>query len=277
MVAIPGFKKRQPTARRGAVRRDEMVNRTPGRAAIVGMLLTAGAVVGVGSWWLWPEAPESSGEVVQSEREAPMAIRQIQVAGERRHLQDADIREALQRFAEGEFFSMDMESARRSLLALPWVREVSLRREWPDTLHVKVTEQEPVAVWRGESADPGLVNGYGEVFFAHLENRGGFPLLDGPEGSARRVLKTYAEIRQSLGEIGGGVDSLVLEARNTWQMGLESGTQVRFLEANRADAMARLKLAYNTFSAERQAAIARIDLRYSNGFAVAWKEGHTDV
>ncbi|EDY85655.1 polypeptide-transport-associated domain protein, FtsQ-type [gamma proteobacterium HTCC5015] len=277
MAVLSPFKRQKQRPQRGAVRRDGEPSKGLSRASVLLTTVCLGVATLALSWWLWPESIlQQAGANDVAETTRPMAIKRIEITGERRYLSNEDVIAALQHFAEGEFFEMDIESARQSLMALPWTREVSLRREWPDTLHVQIVEQRPVANWQGEQDQLVMVNGYGETFSASVpQNR--LPLLGGPKGSTRRVLEAYAAIREQLGEIGGGVDSLLLDARNTWLMTLRNGAEVRFLERNKQDALARLQLAFRSFDEERQQAIQRIDLRYSNGFAIAWKKGHSDV
>jgi cell division protein FtsQ len=44
---------------------------------------------------------------------------------------------------------LDLVSLKGTLLGEPWIREVNLRKEYPDTLSVRVTERRPVAVLAG--------------------------------------------------------------------------------------------------------------------------------
>ncbi|MFA5598117.1 MAG: FtsQ-type POTRA domain-containing protein, partial [Pusillimonas sp.] len=47
----------------------------------------------------------------------------------------------------GNFFSINLNDARRVLESVPWVRNVSVRRVWPNTLLVAFEEQQPLALW----------------------------------------------------------------------------------------------------------------------------------
>ena len=72
---------------------------------------------------------------------------------------EAVIREEL----TGTFFTMNLGRARAALREVPWVRDVALRRQWPDRLEVAVDEHEPLARWN----DDALVGTRGEVPIVH--------------------------------------------------------------------------------------------------------------
>src|SRR5947209_5878541 len=69
---------------------------------------------------------------------------------------EAVIREDL----KGTFFTLNLNQAQSALRAVPWVRAVALRRQWPGRLAIEVEEHMPLARWN----DAALVNSRGEVF-----------------------------------------------------------------------------------------------------------------
>ena len=66
------------------------------------------------------------------------------------------------------------EAARR----IPWVRDASVRRKFPDAIEVQFETHEPLARW----ADGGLVSTRGDLFNA--EHAAFLPLFRGPESAA---------------------------------------------------------------------------------------------
>lgn len=72
---------------------------------------------------------------------------------------------ALERLRSSSGFSLidlDLELLKGTLLAEPWIRDVNLRKEYPDTLAVRVTERRPVAVLAGRQAEA-IVDETGKV------------------------------------------------------------------------------------------------------------------
>jgi cell division protein FtsQ len=83
---------------------------------------------------------------------------------------------------------VDLDAARRGVLALPWVKTVSVQRQWPGSVKVVVAERTPVAVVTAGSAGFALVDGEGRVLELAPEPTPGFALLTnvaapGPPGS----------------------------------------------------------------------------------------------
>ena len=193
-------------------------------------------------------------------------IRSIEITGSREFVTSEQVSEVLQKHAEGDFFNINIDVAREALLALPWVREVSLRREWPDRLLIKLREQKAVAHWY---AGDRLLNERGERFAGAGDIAGeSLPKLSGPEGSQQRVLAEYVQLEKLLNT--RELKALSLDARNTWEMVLQDDIQVRFLERNKDEAIQRLLTALRVFNADELKQAAKIDLRYSNGFAIEW-------
>jgi cell division protein FtsQ len=193
-------------------------------------------------------------------------IRSIEITGSREFVTSEQVSEVLQQHAEGDFFNINIDVARDALLALPWVREVSLRREWPDRLLIKLREQQAVAHW---GAGDRLLNEQGQSFAGAGEIKGvNLPSLTGPEGSQQRVLAEYVQMKKLLST--HELQALSLDARNTWEMVLQGNIQVRFLERNKDEAIQRLLTALRVFNADELKQAAKIDLRYSNGFAIEW-------
>lgn len=60
----------------------------------------------------------------------------------------------------GTFMSQDIGVLQDSLEALPWVSVVSIRKQWPDTIKVFLTEYHAAAIWNGNM----LLNDDGQVF-----------------------------------------------------------------------------------------------------------------
>ena len=112
------------------------------------------------------------------------ALREIEITGEAGHVTRAQVDAIAKNELKGTFFTLNLPQLRRSFEKLPWVREVRLRRRWPDRLEVTVVEHVPLARW-GTSA---LVNTQGEVFQAAYDGAAAFRRTSGHvEGNRDRV------------------------------------------------------------------------------------------
>lgn len=167
----------------------------------------------------------------------------------------------------GGFFSVDVDAVTAAVNALPWVDTVEVRRVWPDTLHVTVKEQVALARWR----DQALVNVWGELFSPALESfPEGMVELRGPDNSVASMAHQFSLFNQSLEQAGLNMKRIVLSQRQAWELELNDGVTVVL---GRSDMEKRLQRFVKFYSPLLAAAekVRRIDMRYTNGFAVQWR------
>jgi cell division protein FtsQ len=155
-------------ARRISVRRDEGRRRLR-RLTGIGVV-AAVALVGVGVT-----------------RSPVLDVDRVQVAGARHTPVDA-VQRATGINRHAPMTDVDLDRARQGVLALPWVRSVSIARRWPASVRVVITERTAVAVVTAGEAGFALVDGDGRVLEASAAPPAGFVLLanvpvPGPPGS----------------------------------------------------------------------------------------------
>jgi cell division protein FtsQ len=162
----------------------------------------------------------------------------------------------------GSFFSLDLRAAAAELRAVPWVRNVAVRRVWPDALEVQVEEHRPLARW-GENE---LLNTFGERFVADYP--GVLPYFQGPKGSEAVMLETYDSLRTRLSTLPLSITDLELSERGAWRLTADNGLEI---ELGREDIQARLSRFISVYPQLLRVAIpagAVADLRYTHGFAL---------
>jgi cell division protein FtsQ len=198
-----------------------------------------------------------------------LPVRTLRLGGELTHTRGEHVSAIAQAHAAGGFLALDVDAMRSEINALPWVREVAVRRIWPDVVAVELREHHALARW-GEAA---LVSEEGHVFApADSDWPQGLPVLAGPQDSAPGVAQRHRELRQILAPLGLGVAALRMSERRALELHLDNGLVVLL---GRDDPQARLERfvrVYPTALAGRADGIAQVDLRYTNGFAVAWKK-----
>jgi cell division protein FtsQ len=160
---------------------------------------------------------------------------------------------------QGNLLTVDIERVRKALEKLPWVRNVSIRRKFPDSLAVQYEEHQPLARWN----DTTLVNRQGEVFVAETAQE--LPRFIGYEGSAAEMSQQYAKLSGQLASLNLQVKQLALSPRHAWQMSLSNGMVV---ELGRDAIQQRLNRFIAVQKIEGQGRMKYVDLRYRNGFAV---------
>ncbi|MBD3669363.1 MAG: cell division protein FtsQ/DivIB [Gammaproteobacteria bacterium] len=199
-----------------------------------------------------------------------LPLRAIEVEGDFRKVDAKQIRDALNGVELGGLFSVDVGEVRDLTESLPWVEHVTVTRKWPDTLRLSVFEHHAVAHW-GEGS---LLDKKAQRFSAEPESfPDGLPKLDGPDGQEEAVLKAYRDMSQMLKPVGLGIARLTMDARRAWQVKLDNGIELLLGRQDRERQLLRFVHVYPQSLAARSEGINRIDLRYTNGFAVEWKKG----
>lgn len=200
------------------------------------------------------------------EREFP--IRTLKVEGTFEHVGRDEVAAVVAPLAARGFFETDVGGIRAALLELPWVRAASVRRVWPDALHVTLIEERAVARWD----EGGLVNAEGRVFHpATDETPDGLPLLKGPPRSAPQLVSSYQILQRELAPLGLAIVDLRMDARRAWELTLANGIRLTLGRQDAEQQVRRFASLYPGAMAARAADIEQVDLRYSNGFAVRWR------
>jgi cell division protein FtsQ len=195
-------------------------------------------------------------------------VRVISIDGSFQRVSPGEIEKAVAPFATQGFMSADLADIQRAVETLPWVDHARIARRWPNSLRVTVIEQTAAARW-GES---GLLNTRGELFVrtaTHVPAE--LPHLSGPEGTESQVAQRYLAAQGRMLEAGMRIAALRLDERGAWEMDLDSGVTVRL---GRRDVEERIERFIHTASqvvAHRLTEISYVDMRYSNGFAIGWR------
>lgn len=203
-------------------------------------------------------------------------LRELALSAAPRQVSALQLDHAARSAVVGNFFTVDLESARASFEKLPWVRKAAVRRQWPDGLAVTLEEHEAVARWQqlgGKGTDGMLVNAHGEVFAAERpDNAPSLPLLAGPDGSAPELLRRHAEFSALLAGIGRRVDAVALTPRHAWRLKLDDGVAIelgRDQEHQPLDERLARFVAHYEKIKTGTGTVRVADMRYPNGFALA--------
>ena len=196
----------------------------------------------------------------------------INVEGDLQYIDRDSVQQAIAPYLEESLVSIELNALRADLLRMPWVAGATVTRIWPDQLIINLDEHLPVARW-GESA---LLNNAGRAFtpeqIGHFQ---GLPLLNGPDRAKRRVMQNYQQFNRLLRPYGHEVARLEMRDRGSWFLTTRSGIEMLLGRNDVVEKMQRFLTIDKLMLAERRELIARVDLRYSNGMAVAWREPAT--
>ena len=207
-------------------------------------------------------------------RSPALPLRAIDLEGEVQRNSVATLRANVMPRLSGNFFSVDVERVRTAFEAVPWVRQASVRRVWPDRLVVRIEEHQPVALWRGKLADGDrLVNSFGEVFEANLGDVEDvvLPVLEGPADSAQRMLEMLRRLQPLLAWQDHRIERLHLSARGSWRVTLDGEAVIDLGRGSEDEVVARVDRFARTVAqvtAHFGAPLLAADLRHIDSYAV---------
>lgn len=205
--------------------------------------------------------------VMQAQDPNSFPLRVVRIDGHFRYLQRAELERVVGQAAKGNFFTVDVEHIRNSARRVPWVDSVSVRRIWPDTLHMRVVEQVPLVRWNQSS----VLNAKGVRFTPRMEEiPKDLPHLVGPTGSEAEMVDWYQSIEPHFNKIGLKIFSIRLDARSAWSITFSQGMEIRLGNSEVQSRLRRFLRLYPYLVQSGQLWIQRVDLRYTNGFAVFW-------
>ncbi len=196
-----------------------------------------------------------------------LAIRNVLIEGEIRYQSRSELTEVMAPLVSGGFFSLNLDELEQALRALPWVYAATVRRIWPDQVVVHITEEVAVAYW-GRDA---LMTQYGEIIMPAVSSfPPGLPHLQGNDGRHRVLMNRYLAVQARLADIDLEVVGLYEDARRAWRIEFADGMQVMMGRRVDQASVERLVRMYPHIRAHREQPLKHIDLRYTNGAAVAW-------
>lgn len=179
------------------------------------------------------------------------------------------------------FIKLDVESVQNNIKTLPWIENVTIRKQWPSTLILNVKEKTADARWGEDhlfSRNSGIFSAPWQESFNDLV------YLSGSDEFAELIYDNYLNFKQKLAIIGCEIKKISLSKRQSWTVELKNGPKLFLGRDNVSDnfmvdemepvsdvdvRMYRFVKAYPKI--KNSELIDYIDLRYSNGFAIGWK------
>ncbi|EOW6645974.1 cell division protein FtsQ [Cronobacter muytjensii] len=207
-----------------------------------------------------------------------LPLSKLVVTGERHYTRNDDIRQSILALgAPGTFMTQDVNIIQNQIERLPWIKQASVRKQWPDELKIHLVEYVPIARWN----DQHMIDTDGTAFSVPSDraNKQSLPLLYGPEGCENEVLQGYRAMGQVLAKDKFTLKEAAMTARRSWQVTLSNDIK---LNLGRDDTMKRLERFVELYPVLQQQAqtdgkrISYVDLRYDSGAAVGWEPAPTE-
>jgi cell division protein FtsQ len=150
-----------------------------------------------------------------------LPLSKLVVTGDRHYTRNDDIRQSILALgAPGTFMTQDVNIIQSQIERLPWIKQASVRKQWPDELKIHLVEYVPIARWN----DQHMVDADGNSFSVPSDRTSNvnLPMLSGPEGSENEVLQGYRDMGKVLAKDKFTLKMAAMTARRSWQLTLDN-------------------------------------------------------
>jgi len=196
-----------------------------------------------------------------------LPLSKVIIQGDLQYVTEHDVQKALSSLPHiGTFMSQDVLELQNAVEQIPWVEHASIRKQWPDTVKIFITEHQVEAIWNGNL----LLDENGVVFDGDIGLlKRDYVKLYGPDGTGPELIATWKKYTPALQQLGLNISSLVLNDRRAWQIILDNGIRLELGKESLDERIKRFVSLYRYFG-KKVEQISYIDLRYDTGAAVGW-------
>ncbi|MGB8841352.1 MAG: cell division protein FtsQ/DivIB [Aliidongia sp.] len=165
------------------------------------------------------------------------AVQEIEVEGRTTTSRD-DLLKAIEVARGTPILAISPAKVKQQLETLPWVRTASVERHLPDTLHIRLTERVPLALWQRQGKMM-LIDHEGVVVTTeHLERYANLLLVVGED--APRNAEALIQVLQTQPDLMRRVSAAIRVGERRWNLQLDNAITVELPESNVADAWTHL-------------------------------------
>ena len=218
--------------------------------------------------WVFLLLPLGLGGFYLSQLEQILPIRTIQLSGTFKNLDQQEFESTLQPYLGQGFFSFDIHHLQQTLHDNSWTQLVSVRRIWPDKLRITIEEKTPVARWDEQH----LLSDSASVYRADTGAFGHLPVVHAANHPPAWALQQFYRLQARFNGVDERLMALQVDSRGALDVDLINGLKIKLGRKDIDRKIDRLVSIYMQQILPRREQIQRLDLRYSNGFAVAWKK-----
>ncbi len=133
---------------------------------------------------------------------------------------------------------LDADEMRRKLLAVPLIKNVSVRKLFPDRLVIDVTERRPFGLWQKGGAVSIVAADGAPIDSLHDPKFESLPFVVG-EGANERIGE-YASLLEAAGDLRSKISAGILVSQRRWTLKMKTGVEVLLPEVGPKAAVARL-------------------------------------
>ncbi|MDP2904351.1 MAG: cell division protein FtsQ/DivIB [Methylovulum sp.] len=198
---------------------------------------------------------------------ASLPVKYVRTEGVFQYLGKDELRAVLEPLVTTGFFDSDMQAIHGAVTTLPWVETVAVKRIWPDAIDIKIREKKPYVRWGQDS----LMTEQGVIFTPKsLVQHQHLMVLTGPAQQQTKVLEIMKGIKTALADQSLEMAEFNVNDRWAWKIKLTTGLVILLGRDGQLKKLQRFLKTLAVLQPEQIDAMAVVDLRYPNGYAVSW-------
>ena len=199
-------------------------------------------------------------------------VKTVRLAGDLTHAEGQEVQAAVALTLARPGFNGASEVA-RAVGDLDWVRDVQVRRVWPDVLHVNVSRQTLAARW-GDDGELYLTTG-GNVVALPPEDRDPLlrrlPVLKASHATSAEAMHLNTLLDEIARTGNLTLDRLEQDDAGNWIATVAGGVEVVLGNSALGERFRRFLVVHQRALGSEIARVARVDARYETGVAVRWR------
>ena len=167
--------------------------------------------------------------------------------------------------------AVDVLVLRKKLLENPWVREVSVKKQWPNRLIIEIQEHNVVAkVNQQFMLENGvLVEGIESAITSTPVTIKMEPKSLKQKELMKHIITRISKIKNSIEESQLAVNDFSINANDSWSLYTSNGVEIKIGRKQHVDRVKRFSSIYAAIENKEQ--LQTVDLRYNNGVAVSYR------
>lgn len=197
-------------------------------------------------------------------------VDQLKIKGKFRYVDPVNVEAVVRGHGLGNFFSIELDAIQQKVGKMPWVYRAEVRREWPNTLLIQLSEQRPIMRWGSDkwvNTAGQVIDLPGEVFLPDAIQ------LKGNADDAPKILQQALTWKQRLQASDLALKAVALSDSNAWTLTLYSPLQSSEFEVllgreQVAERLARFETLYRQQFSDASRRLERVDARYPDGLAI---------
>jgi cell division protein FtsQ len=207
-------------------------------------------------------------QVVSDKVTESLPIRYVSIRGVTQYLTKDDIKTAMMPLVMTSIIDADVQKIHEAVTKLPWVKSAAVSRGWPDIINLDVYERSAYVRW-GEN---GLLTEHGELFTpSNVDQFRSLLLVAGPKQQEAKTLEIMKGVRTALEDQALELAEFKVNDREAWEIKLKTGLEILLGRTGQLKKLQRFLDTMPILGQEKITAMALVDLRYPNGYAVSWK------